>query len=63
MNLLQSISLAIFWKSLKIEFDIADAGRKAIGFAKKSNYALIFMDIGLPDTNGFEVTQEIRKNI
>ena len=49
-------------EELNFKFDVADAGEKAIALAKKYNYALIFMDIGLPGKNGFEVTREIRKD-
>src|SRR6516165_9600528 len=49
-------------EELKFKFDVADAGEKAIALAKKCNYALIFMDLGLPDKDGFEVTREIRKD-
>ena len=40
--------------------DIADTGEKALQLFKVNDYDLIFMDIGLPDMNGDEVTRHIR---
>lgn len=41
--------------------DIAENGLAAIEKFERGHYQLIFMDIGLPDLTGFEVTQKIRK--
>ncbi|ABS78170.1 response regulator [Coxiella burnetii] len=41
--------------------DIAETGQKALEMFQKNKYELIFMDIGLPDMSGIEVTEEIRK--
>lgn len=40
--------------------DIAESGRAAIDLWKNNSYDLIFMDIGLPDMDGYEVTHRIR---
>ena len=48
-------------ENLKSKVDTASAGKEALELAKKNKYDLIFMDIGLPDTNGYKVTEEIRK--
>jgi two-component system aerobic respiration control sensor histidine kinase ArcB len=40
--------------------DIAENGSKAVEMWKVGSYDLIFMDIGLPDIDGYEVTQLIR---
>ncbi|RAP34561.1 hybrid sensor histidine kinase/response regulator [Legionella quinlivanii] len=40
--------------------DIANTGRKALELTKIQPYDLIFMDIGLPDLDGYEVTHAIR---
>ena len=42
------------------DVDIAKDGQTAIDFFKNNNYALILMDIGLPDINGYEVSKQIR---
>jgi CheY-like chemotaxis protein len=41
--------------------DIASTGEEAIKLYKSTNYALIFMDFGLPDMTGEQVTQKIRQ--
>ena len=40
--------------------DIAANGKDALGFWKDNTYDLIFMDVGLPDLDGYEVTYNIR---
>jgi CheY-like chemotaxis protein/two-component sensor histidine kinase len=47
-------------KGLNCSVDVIDTGLKAIKYIDEANYDLIFMDIGLPDLNGFEVTKQIR---
>jgi len=48
-------------KQLGFTVDIAANGQKALHLLEHNNYDLIFMDIGLPDISGLEVTAEIRK--
>lgn len=40
--------------------DIAETGKSAVELWNTGNYDLIFMDIGLPDLDGYEVTHQIR---
>jgi two-component system aerobic respiration control sensor histidine kinase ArcB len=40
--------------------DLAENGKRGLELAEKNQYDLIFMDIGLPDINGYEVTKRIR---
>src|SRR5436190_7325001 len=50
--------------ALKAEgYDVqkAERGREAIEMAKRSAPALIVLDVGLPDIDGFEVCRSIRK--
>jgi two-component system, OmpR family, aerobic respiration control sensor histidine kinase ArcB len=41
--------------------DIAQSGSEALDKYNKNNYDLIFLDIGLPDMNGFTVAKKIQK--
>lgn len=52
MSLLETLNCAV---------DHAASGEEAIRMVKEAQYELIYMDIGLPDKSGLEVTQEIRK--
>lgn len=47
---------------LNCQVDIASEGQLAVKLAKENNYDLIFMDIELPDINGYEITKNIRAN-
>jgi CheY-like chemotaxis protein len=40
--------------------DWAENGKRAVQLAEENQYDLIFMDIGLPDIDGYEVTKRIR---
>lgn len=54
--------LTIMLSQVGIESDIAKTGKEAIDkFLLNKPYDLIFMDIQLPDKNGFEITKEIRE--
>jgi CheY-like chemotaxis protein len=41
--------------------DIVEAGKDAIKKVSEQDYDLIFMDLGLPDMDGFSTTEAIRK--
>lgn len=47
-------------EELNCEVDVAENGENAIKLIKQNRYDLIFMDIGLPDKSGIEVTSEVR---
>lgn len=47
--------------SLGYEIEVADCGEKAIALFKPNKYALIFMDVGLPDMKGYQVTERLRE--
>lgn len=42
------------------QVDVAVDGQSALDYAEQGQYDLIFMDIGLPDMSGIDVTTEIR---
>lgn len=44
-----------------IIIDVADNGHTALKMVNEKEYALVFMDIQLPDMDGFQITREIRK--
>jgi signal transduction histidine kinase len=44
-----------------INIDVADNGEKALSMVKEKAYSMVFMDIQLPDMDGFQITREIRK--
>lgn len=46
-----------------IEVDIAENGKTAIEKVSSNSYSFVFMDIQLPDIDGFEITRFIRKNL
>jgi PAS domain S-box-containing protein len=46
--------------SLDCQVDVAEKGKLAVQMAEENHYDLIFMDIGLPDIDGYEVTKRIR---
>jgi CheY-like chemotaxis protein len=50
------------FKVLKVELVRVNNGRKAIEIFKNEKFDVIFMDIQLPDLNGYEVTRNIRSN-
>ncbi len=47
---------------LGCEVDIAENGRAALELIEKEPYDLIFMDIGLPDMDGYAVAKQIRSH-
>ncbi len=47
-------------EGLQCRVDIAKTGKEAIQLAQQQYYQLIFMDIGLPDMTGYQVTQALR---
>ena len=47
-------------QSCQCQVDIASNGKEALELWKQNEYDLIFMDIGLPDIDGYQVTRHIR---
>lgn len=58
VNILVVVSML---NQFNIETEEAVSGKEAIDKAKRSDYDIIFMDYLMPEMNGIEATQEIRK--
>jgi len=52
--------VSMYLKPLNCDIDIAASGETALKKVKSTLYDLIYMDIGLPDIDGYKVTQKIR---
>jgi two-component system aerobic respiration control sensor histidine kinase ArcB len=59
-NTIAQIVAKSILKQMNCSADIAESGKKALDLWKANDYDLIFMDIGLPDMDGHEVTRHIR---
>ena len=55
-----AMAVATVLEHLKCRVDIAKDGAEVLKCVVENNYDLIFMDIGLPDIDGIEVTKRIR---
>ncbi len=60
-NVLIQKAVAALLCKLNNNVDIASCGGKALELAHQAIYDLIFMDIGLPDMDGFTVSRQIRE--
>jgi two-component system, sensor histidine kinase and response regulator len=49
-------------RRLGLHVDIADNGRVALEMLESNSYDLLFMDAHMPEMDGYETTQAIRKN-
>jgi CheY-like chemotaxis protein len=55
----QKVAQSIF-KSIGYEIDLARNGQEAIDMAGAKTYDVIFMDLHMPEVDGFEATEKIR---
>jgi CheY-like chemotaxis protein len=46
---------------MKCSVDTAETGTEALNLYKKNKYDIIFMDIQMPELDGYEVTKKIRE--
>lgn len=49
-------------KQLHCNVDAASTGAEALNLLSHEHYDLVFMDIGLPDTDGLKLAKEIRSS-
>ncbi len=54
--------IKIYLKNEKLSYDFADNGLIAVEKFQNDNYALVFMDIMMPELNGIDAMQRIRKD-
>ncbi len=55
----KTIEMAL--KSKEYSFHTVDNGEEAIDLAKREEYDLLILDLGLPDMSGYDVLQRLRK--
>ena len=60
---LNQLLMKIILEDFGVEVDLADNGRIAVEKLKTNNYNLIFMDLQMPEMNGFEATEYIRNKM
>lgn len=46
---------------MECEVDVVENGKEAVEIYSKDKYDIIFMDIQMPEMDGYQATQEIRK--
>ncbi|MCK4748029.1 MAG: response regulator, partial [Bacteroidales bacterium] len=56
----QKVAQSIF-KNIGYEIEIAKNGREAVELMEKGKYDVIFMDLLMPETDGYQATEQIRK--
>ena len=55
--------MRIMLKTMNLEFEIVDNGKKAVDAVAESDYSMVLMDLQMPIMDGFEATQIIRKDL
>jgi CheY-like chemotaxis protein len=57
----QKVAQSIF-KNIGYEIDIAKNGKEAVEMVEQGTYDVVFMDLLMPETDGFQATEQIRKS-
>ena len=61
--LLNQLLIKIIIAEFGFEIDVANNGKSAIEMLQKNRYDIILMDLQMPEMNGFEATEYIRKEM
>ena len=57
----QKVAQSIF-KNIGYEIDIARNGKEAVEMVKNDKYDIVFMDLLMPEMDGYQATEQIRKS-
>ena len=57
----QKVAQSIF-KNIGYEIDIAKNGKEAVEMMDKGKYDVVFMDLLMPEMDGYQATSQIRKS-
>jgi two-component system aerobic respiration control sensor histidine kinase ArcB len=60
-NLMAQKAVNILLTSLGCQVDVVNSGKEAISVFEPGRYALVFMDIGLPDMKGYEIAGRLKE--
>jgi len=60
-SLMAQRGASLLLSSLGCKVDVASCGKEAISLFKPGYYALVLMDIGLPDMKGYEIARRFKK--
>jgi two-component system sensor histidine kinase/response regulator len=59
-NLINQKVIRLLLSELGLEVEVAGNGNSALSLIDQQDYAAVFVDIGLPDINGFDVIKQLR---